>query len=419
MKENKIKILLMPSDSAGVGHFRNIWPAQQIEKMYGDDFFVEINMDFMNLDYYSQFDIIHFHRQFGPYEDMENIISELHKKGIITIMDLDDYWIPNKNHPMYIAAIKEKLPEKIISAFKCVDYVTTTTDIFANYIKKYNNNVYVIPNGIDINQPMWQPVDTKKTDKVRVGWIGGSSHFADLEILNNSLNILHNDESLRNKYQIVMCGYDVRGFMTEVGPNGEYINSRKILPHETIWNKFESIFTNNYNNKLIDDDYKKYLQKCVDKEYGEDVYKSSYVRRWTLPLTRYGEHYNYCDVCLAPLDEHIFNEVKSELKIIESGLTRKALIAQDFGIYKQLIKNGENGILVNKKDSLQGWYKAIKKVIQDKDYREMLANNLYDFVIDKYTLEAVTKKRVEFYKDIVHQRDLNRNQQLVDSGKVE
>lgn len=417
MKE-KIKVLMFPSDNAGVGHYRQIWPAQEIENSYGDEFFVEINLDFQNIEYYKQFDIIHFHRQLGPYENLSAFVSELRKHGVITVMDIDDYWIPAKTHPMYVAAMNEKLPEKITSAFKTVDYVSTTTDIFARYIKKYNENVIVIPNGIDMSQPMWSYEDTRKTDKVRISWIGGSSHLADLEKLITSMNMLHSDNSLKDKYQIVLCGYDTRGFMTEVGPNGEYLNTRKINPNETIWNKFEEIFTNKYDSRIVSEDYKKYLSKCTNTEYqGADVYSGSYVRRWTLPLTRYGEHYNYCDVCLAPLAENVFNEVKSELKIIEAGLTKKALIAQDFGIYKQLLEDGKTGILINKSDEIRGWYKAIKRVVEDVDYRNMLANNLYDFVKNKYTLANVTKTRVQFYKDIVAKRDESRG--LVQNAETE
>lgn len=410
MDNKKIRVLMMPSDGAGVGHYRSIWPAQQLQENY-DDFHVEIDLDFKNdIEYYKSFDIIHFHRQFGPYENLKSLVEELRKNGTIVIMDLDDYWIPSKTHPMYLAAVNDKLAEKITTAFKTVDYVTTTTDIFANHIKKYNPNVQVIPNGIDLNQPMWRDQDTRKTDKVRVAWIGGSSHLADLELLTESMNMLHNDSELFGKYQFVMCGYDVRGFMTEIGPKGEHVSTRKIAPAETIWNKFEEIFTNKYNPHLISEEYQKYLKKYANEPYKlNDVYQESYIRRWTLPLTRYGEHYNYCDVCLAPLAENIFNEVKSELKVIEAGLKRKALIAQDYGIYSEVIENGVNGILIPKKDNTRGWYKAIKRVVEDKDYRESLSNNLYNYVIDKYTLEAVTKVRVEFYRKAIEAR---RNEKL-------
>ncbi len=407
--DNKIKILFVPSDTAGVGHYRSIWPAQEIQKKYSEDFFVEINPDFVgDINYYKKFDIIHFHRQLGHYEGMQSLISELRKSGIIVIMDIDDYWVPPKTHPLYVAAMKEKLPEKITASFKMVDYVTTTTKIFANHIKKYNLNVEVIPNGIDMNHRMWKDDNSisKPDNKLRITWIGGSSHLNDLELIRPSLNMLHNDESIRNQYQLIMCGYDVRGTMTEIGQNGETVSSRKIRPDETVWNNFEEIFTDNYNKKLISEEYKKYLLKYSNEVYSQNVYKENYVRRWTLPLTRYGEHYNFCDVCMAPLDENIFNEVKSELKIIEAGLKKKVLIAQDYSIYKELITNGVNGILINKKNNVRGWYEAIKFLIKNPEKVQELSQNLYDSVINKYTLEIVTKSRVNFYKEIFNKNQM-------------
>ena len=224
-----------------------------------------------------------------------------------------------------------------------------------------------------------------------------------------------------------MCGFDIRGSITEIGPNGER-NTRSITPQETIWLKFEEIFTNKYSDVQRDEAYMKWLQKIKREEY-PDEYKKSYVRRWTLPLTQYGKHYDYCDVCLAPIEEverykeitgqdgkkeivsqfdprpgtiktrtHYFNEVKSELKIIEAGMKKKVLIAQDFGIYSKILKNGENGLLVS--DNKDGWYKAMRKVIQDKDYRDMLANNLHEYVKDRYELKNVTAQRADFYKQI-------------------
>src|SRR5574343_1460882 len=66
MKE-KIKILFCPSDRQGVGHFRTIWPAQQIARKHSDEFEVSIEyeVDTNNIEYFSKFDIIHFHRSFG------------------------------------------------------------------------------------------------------------------------------------------------------------------------------------------------------------------------------------------------------------------------------------------------------------------------------------------------------------------
>ena len=813
MSDKKIRILQCPSDLQGVGHMRNIWPAQSLSKHFGDEFEVEINhqpnMD--NLSYLKQFDIIHFHRHLGAYETMERVFAELKAAGVTLIMDIDDFWEPPTTHPLYQIVKSEKLTEKIIETIKISDYVTTTTDIFASYIKKYNKNVIVIPNAVDMNHQMWKSeVTPNLTDKCRISWIGGScydknteiltengfkffkdllkdekvaclnpntneleyhlpngyikekykgklqcgknstidyavspnhnmyvsvaenltakklnfsliqsekvfrknmhfkkdaiwngeeqiyftipalqenkeildtfkdndtlcvvvkkksvlskhktdkivnmnlwlkffgfwvaegwtsstdgsfqvgvaqkkdngylkeifntlkelgynpiytkdtfqirvfdkqlwdylrqfgkahekfipkellnlpkeqleifldwylkgdgskenggkrfdkrinkdkkqrgivsykserqrgyttskaladniqeiclkigvvstitnrglrnsimkdgrnviakhdayvisigsngirsrktpllksenqfeidyndfiycvnvpnniifirrngktmwcgnSHFHDLKLLEKSMTMLHNNKALEDKFQIVMCGFDIRGNITEIAQDGSR-NTRNITPEETIWLKFEEIFTNKYSHVRDDKEYMKWLKKIKREEYPGE-YTKNYVRRWTLPLTQYGKHYDYCDVCLAPIDSvdvtrtdkgqivnqvNYFNEVKSELKIIEAGMKKKCLIAQDFGIYKQLLTNGENGILID--DNKDGWYKAIRKVIQEPEYRQMLAENLHNFVKDKYELKNVTTFRAEIYKKVLQDK---------------
>lgn len=434
MNSQKTKLLIVPSDSQGVGHFRSIWPAQALTKHFGNEFEVEINLgpNVENLPYLKSFDIIHFHRHLGPYELMEKTFSELKAAGVTLIMDIDDFWEPPTTHPLFQIVKQEKLSEKITKTMELSDYVTTTTDIFASHIKKYNPNVIVIPNALDMNDKMWKSeVMPNQTDKCRISWIGGSSHLHDLKLIEPSMNLLHNNKSLEDKFQIIMCGFDTRGSVTEIRPDGSR-HSRAILPHETVWLKFEEIFTNKYSSVKKDEEYFKWLGKIKKEEY-PGQYKTNYVRRWTLPLTQYGKHYDYCDVCLAPIEgverykeikneqgqieisaesdprpgtvksrTHYFNLVKSELKIIEAGMKKKCLIAQDFGIYKQLLKNGETGILVS--DNKDGWYKAMRKVILEPEYREMLANNLHEYVKDKYELKNVTADRAKIYKEILSKK---------------
>lgn len=864
MIKNKIKILMLASDLQGVGSFRSIWPAQAIEKCFGDEIEVEINHqpNIENIAYFQQFDIIHFHRHIGPYEKSAELFAKIKESGTILIMDIDDFWEPPTTHPLYELVKKENLSEKIIGNLKLADYVTTTTSIFADYIKEYNPNVCVIPNALNVGHKMWiSEVVENKSDKCRISFIGGScydnqteiltengfklfndlnkdervaclnpntgeleynkplgyikekysgklqcgknkfldyavtpnhkmyvsisekinekklnfslnssedvfgknlnfkrdavwngverseiiipkriyeelnfdeinnsinseeynsdilcmnlgktgyitksetlektrvnlskskngkyyfrnipkinkyesdtvlnmdlwlkffgfwiaegwvsktpglyqigigqfknngyleeifntlkslgynptytkcrtqvrvfdrqlweylsqfgksyekfipkdilnlssrqlniflewylngdgnhetggirfdktltkegkvrgltpyscsrkraytvskkladniqeiclkigvsstitnrglrnskmkdgrlvnakhdayiisvgssgvrnkntpllrsdnqfesdyndyvycvnvpnniifvrrngktmwcgnSHLHDLELMSSGFQQLWSNNELKDKFQIIMCGFDTRGTITEIRPNGER-TTRQIQPHETVWRKFEEIFTGNFKERASDENYYKWLDKIVkpkSTDYQEEQYTKNYVRRWTLPLTQYGKHYDYCDVCLAPLIDtfteqikhpkpdgsfsiqevkrrHIFNEVKSELKIIEAGMKKKVLIAQDFGIYKELIKDGVNGLLV--KNDRKDWYKHMKRVVEDAGYREELANNLHNFVKDKYDIDNVTAERVEFYKEILKEKKL-------------
>lgn len=412
---DKIKLLVVPSDSQGVGHYRSIWPAQSLQKHFDGEFEVEINLgpNIENMAYLKSFDIIHFHRHLGPHELMEKTFAELKAAGVTLIMDIDDFWEPPSTHPLYQIVKTEKLGEKIIEVMKASDYVTTTTEIFASHIRKYNKNVIIMPNAVDMNHPMWKgELQENPTGKCRISWIGGSSHLNDLKLIEPSMSLLHQNKALEDKFQVIMCGFDTRGSITEIHPDGNR-TTRAILPHETVWLKFEEIFTNKYSDTKKDAEYMKWLNKIKREEYpGQET--KNYIRRWTLPLTQYGKHYDYCDVCLAPIDSvdvhttdkgqiikrvNLFNEVKSELKIIEAGMKKKCLIAQDFGVYKQLLKNGETGILIS--DNKDGWYKAMRKVIQEPEYREMLANNLHEYVKDKYELKIVTSNRASAYKEIL------------------
>jgi len=440
--KKKIKVLMVPSDTQGVGHFRSIWPAQAIEKHFNDEVEVEINHqpNVQNVEYFKKFDIIHFHRHIGAYEGSAELFPKIQESGTILVMDIDDFWEPPTTHPLYEIVKKDKLAEKITGNLKLADYVTTTTPVFADYISKINPHVHVIPNAINMEHKMWTgELNENKGDKCRISWIGGSSHLHDLELMRPGFQRLWGNPELKDKFQVIMCGFDTRGTITEVSPKGER-RTRKIQPHETVWRKFEDIFTNNHKDRVNDEEYFAWLDKIKKPSSGDfkdSQYEKNYVRRWTLPLTKYGTHYDYTDVCLAPLIDtyvekihhpkpdgrvniqeikrrHIFNEVKSELKIIEAGMKKKVLIAQDFGIYSELLEDGKTGLLV--KNDHKDWYKHMKRVIQDPEYREELANNLHEFVKDKYHIDNVTADRVNFYKHILEEaKNKNKNKELAEA----
>ena len=94
----------------------------------------------------------------------------------------------------------------------CVDYVTTTTELFANEIRKINKNVFVLPNAINPEEPQFTE-KTKPSDRLRFGWLGGSSHLHDLKLLDGTTNRL---TEFKNDYQMYLCGFDIRGNVTEI-----------------------------------------------------------------------------------------------------------------------------------------------------------------------------------------------------------
>ena len=401
----KIKILVLPSDRTGVGKFRSIDPHLFLQNLYPDDFHVDIEFepDFNDLNFWKQYQIVSFHRNIGTDMDKSvEFINKLNSMGIVTVSDIDDYWLPTKEHPLHSLIVQNKINEKIVANLKVAKYVTTTTEIFADEIKKINSNVFIFPNAINPNESQFKE-PTEKSDKIRVGWLGGSSHLHDLLLLDGMVAKL---SPVQDKLQYVLCGFDTRGVMTEINPQTGQQTQRPIKPHETVWAEYEKIFTNNYS--IINDDYKKFLNKFSQVEYPEDI-NENYRRVWTNPVTSYAKNYSKFDISLAPIKHHMFNKVKSQLKVIEAGFYKKALIASNFGPYTidltHCLKNGNfvdgNALLVDEQRNHSDWAKYVKKLVDNPNLIEDMGERLYEHVSQRYDLNIVTKNRAEFYKSIV------------------
>lgn len=399
-----IKILVLPSDRTGVGKFRSLEPHIFLQNQYPDDFHVDIdyNPNLDDMSYWKKYDMVCFHRSLNPdYDKSVKVIRSLNDLGIITVMDLDDYWLPTKEHPAHQMVVQTKLHEKIIENLKASKYVTTTTNIFAEEIKKFNKNVFVLPNAINPKEPQFM-AETKPSEKLRFGWLGGSSHLHDINILRGCTNAL--GEELRNKSQFYLCGFDTRGTMTEINAQTGEQKQRPILPQETVWARYEEVITNNY--EYTTPNYKEYLLKFKNEpcENSDEFYN----RVWTEPVTSYAKNYSKFDVSLAPLVNHIFNRVKSQLKVIEAGFYKKALIASNIGPYtidlKHCLENGKfvdgNAILIDEKRNHSDWTKAMKKLIQNPNMAYDMGERLYETVKQSYDLNVVTKNRAELYKTL-------------------
>lgn len=401
----RIKVLVLQSDSTGVGKFRSVDPHVMLQNMYPNDFHVDIdrNPDLNNPNYWKKYQIVHIHRNVGSsYEGTVQLIQFLKSNGIKVIIDLDDYWLPTKEHPIHSLIVQNKIHEKIVTNLKHADYVTTTTEIFANEIRKYNKNVIVFPNAINPEESQFkQPL--LESDRIRVGWLGGSSHLHDLKLLEG---FIQKNSSINDKLQYVLCGFDIRGTVTEVNKQTGEQKQRPIKPEETVWVKYEEIFTNKYT--IIDDKYRNFLNEFKEEDYVSDI-TLPYQRIWTKPVGSYATNYSKFDISLAPIKNHIFNRVKSQLKVIEAGFYKKALIASNVGPYtidlKHSLKNGNfvdgNALLVDETKNHSDWSKYIKKLVENPNMIIDMGERLYETVKDKYDLRNVTTIRKQFYESIV------------------
>ena len=403
---SKIKLLVVPSDRSGVGKFRSVDPHIFLQNQYPDEFHVDIIYEppYDDLSFWTQYQIVAFHRSIGADFDKANrLILMLNSLGVVTICDIDDYWMPGKEHPIHDIIRVNKINEKILANIKVAKYVTTTTEIFADEIKKYNKNVFVFPNAINTNEAQFKE-KTEEFDKVRVGWLGGSSHLHDIQLLDSGFSKLI---PLKDKVQYVLCGFDTRGTVTEINQQTGEQTKRNILPAETVWAQYEKIFTQNF--KIISENYKNHLLNYVQESYPDEM-NESYLRVWTKPVTGYAKNYSKFDISLAPIKNTMFNRMKSQLKVIEAGFYKKAIIASNIGPYtidlKHCLDNGNfvdgNAILVNEARNHADWAKFIEKLVKNPNLIKDMGERLYETVKDRYDLNNVTSDRKDFYKEIAN-----------------
>lgn len=408
---SKIRILAIPSDNHGVGKFRMLDPFTYIGDKFSSDVHVDIVFNVPNEDnYFSNYDIVVLHSFIHKTSHEENVkrIKWLKLNGIKVIVDTDDFWKTDHRHPNHETFKKNQLARKRSELLRLADYITTTTPVYRDTIKKLLgvDNVMVFPNAVNEEEKQFQPKPLE-SDMVRFGWLGGSSHEHDLSLMGDGISRVHRE--FKGKAQFVLCGFDLRGTMRELNRHTGETTERPIRPDETAWSRYESLFTG--NDTSLSPEYNAYL-KTYTKGSFEGELDQPYVRRWTMDINKYANNYNYFDVSLAPLVKSDFNVNKSQLKVIEAGFHKKAIIASEENPYLiDLISSIEKGgginskgnsLLVSSNKNHKQWHQQMKRLINNPNMVTDLGEKLYETVKDKYSLSTVSKNRVEFFKSIIN-----------------
>lgn len=86
--------------------------------------------------------------------------------------------------------------------------------------------------------------------------------------------------------------------------------------------------------------------------------------------------------------------------VIEAGAMGLPSIVSDINGANEIIISGQNGLVVPSKD-VDALYKAMIKMIEDKDSRLFMASNARKMVADRYELNYVQKCYIDFYREIL------------------
>lgn len=87
------------------------------------------------------------------------------------------------------------------------------------------------------------------------------------------------------------------------------------------------------------------------------------------------------DINLAPLEDTIFNEAKSENKWTEAALVKIPTVASNVGAFKDAIEDGKTGLLCNDE---KDWEENLINLIENQEEREKIATNAYEEVMNKH-----------------------------------
>lgn len=403
-EKKKIRIAVVSQESTGVFYHRQRIPHVFLQENYGDEF----DVDFFQLkdipkdnivDFLKQYDIFTFHKQLDANSKIIDLIKFL---GIPTVMDIDDWYKLPEQHPLHITSRTQKWHETIVDHLRKADYVTTTTPIFADMIKMHNKNIYVLPNALDRSQPQFQ-FEKTPSNRIRFGIVCGSTHLKDIELMKGITDL---PKEIMDKITFSAHGFDYRGNVTIYNKQTGEVTKKPIEKKDSVWVKYEKLLTNDY--KTVSPEHAEYLKKYLDEDDPFD--NEPYRRFMTLDCDHYIKHYQNVDVLLCPLVETDFNKAKSQLKVIECAFTDTAFIGSAYGPYlldtvPYLEKGGKvnpegNSILISPQKNHKDWVKAIKYVVEHPECIEIMKNNLKRDIVDKYSIETVTKQRAELYRKI-------------------
>ncbi len=236
------------------------------------------------------------------------------------VFDLDDL----KHDVPDANSLKERLMRDIKyrhrQALQHCDRLIVSTEPLAEACRSWIPDIRVVPNRLERSR--WAHLHNQRRagSKPRVGWAGAQQHHGDLAFITEAVQQTHDEVDW---IFFGMCLDDLRPYVKEV--------------HD--W-----VSLDDYPAKLA-----------------------------SLNL----------DVAVAPLENHPFNEAKSNLRILEHGVLGRPMVCTDIYPY-------QNAPVVRVPNKTRAWVEAIHAYAHDLDAAERDGEALRTWVLDNYILDDHT-----------------------------
>jgi GT2 family glycosyltransferase/glycosyltransferase involved in cell wall biosynthesis len=208
--------------------------------------------------------------------------------------------------------------QRMAQALKKSDRLVVTTETLKQHYQKYVPDVWLMPNCLD---KQWDGLRLPRTPgrRLRVGWIGAGQHKGDLELITEVVKEL-----------AIEVDWVFMGMCTDA-----------IKPHIKEFHNFVSIA-----------DYPKKMA--------------------SLDL----------DIAIAPLEQNIFNDCKSNLRLLEYGAMGWPVVCSDVFPYRAL-----NPPVLRCANEPADWLAAIRKLMHDEPLRHGMGEQLHQWVQANFLLK--------------------------------
>ncbi len=114
------------------------------------------------------------------------VLERMRKAGYRIVVDVDDYWHLDTDHPLYEVYERKNRPE-LEACMRAADMVWCTHATLADAIKPLNANVHVVPNALPFDSGQFVRNEAYGASVV---YAAGSSHVNDIGVLGDALEPL-------------------------------------------------------------------------------------------------------------------------------------------------------------------------------------------------------------------------------------
>jgi glycosyltransferase involved in cell wall biosynthesis len=292
------------------------------------------------------------------YDHTLAFFNEIKQKyGKPMFMEVDDNHsdVPPWNNAFNSYAPTSYYRQVVNQMMRWSDGLIVSTPHLKETYAALNPNIHVVENSLDFKGDRkyvgWDSVSVRKHRGIRLGWIGGRSHFNDL----------------------MMVAPALREILVELPEVTLVLVNSALIPScqfQGVKYPFEGLRNVHYADRSVN------------------------INRFPAFAASFG-----FDIAIAPLVDCNFNRSKSNLRWLEMSAMKVPTVCSDISHFSQTVRQGVDGFLVKNND-LEEWKRHLKFLIANPSARQEMGRQAYKRVRQDFNIKRNAAKYVRLLKEI-------------------